>query len=793
MSYAVARSRGTNGELNKLYPEDRAVHDWYRFVLSFPPHLVRDYIQRFGVNSHHQVLDPFCGTGTVLVECKKLGIPCVGIEVNPMVHFASTVKVDWHPDPDLLIEHARRIAEAALEILRSEGIEDETLFNGTQNEHCTLRMLPAEEMELLLTNSISPLPLHKTLILLDCIKRYSDEQYHKHEILALAKSLVSSISNLRFGPEVGVGAIRTDAPVVSTWLNTVQAIAQDLRKVRHSANTPVQVHLNDSRHVSQILEPKSIDAVFTSPPYPNEKDYTRTTRLEAVLLGFIHNKTDLQTLKKALVCSNTRSVYKGDEDDAWMMNYPEVQKIAETIEARRIELGKTSGFEKLYGKVTKLYFGGMARHLAFLRSILRPNAQLAYVVGDQASYLRVMIPTGKILADIGQSLGYEPVSIDLFRTRFATATKEQLREEVVVLRWPKKSATWSVLSNKNTFPVSDKDEKEDNVISSFSSPNKNDTQNILLDLPLAEDGGNKMTSHPSDDKDNIQNTLFDLTPDIEPSSEKGTEDSSPETKLNRYQKLLEHIFFSKYKDGASEVVFEREELEHAAKELGIKLPKNLGDVIYSFRYRTALPLSIREKAPEGNEWIIRPSGRSRYCFVATTVDQILPREMLSETKVPDATPGIVAMYALGDEQALLAKLRYNRLIDIFTGLTCYSLQNHLRTTVTGKGQVETDEIYVGVDRRGAQYVIPLQAKGGNDKIGIVQIEQDIALCKEKFPSLICRPIAAQFMDENLIALFEFEETADKVGLYKEIHYRLVPPDDMTPQDLEAYRNRSLEE
>ena len=167
--------------------------------------------------------------------------------------------------------------------------------------------------------------------------------------------------------------------------------------------------------------------------------------------------------------------------------------------------------------------------------------------------------------------------------------------------------------------------------------------------------------------------------------------------------------------------------------------------------------------------------------------------MLSETKVPDATPGIVAMYALGDEQALLAKLRYNRLIDIFTGLTCYSLQNHLRTTVVGKGQVETDEIYVGLDRRGAQYVIPLQAKGGNDKIGIVQIEQDIALCKEKFPSLICRPIAAQFMDENLIALFEFEETGDKVGLYKEVHYRLVPAEDVTSKDLEVYRNRSIEE
>lgn len=141
-------------------------------------------------------------------------------------------------------------------------------------------------------------------------------------------------------------------------------------------------------------------------------------------------------LKRGLVRSNTRGVYKGDDDDLWMADHAEIQRIADEIEARRIAMGKTSGFERMYARVTRLYFGGMARHLAELRALLRPGAHLAYVVGDQASYLRVMIPTGRLLADIAQSLGYEVESIDLFRTRLATATKQQLREEVVVLRWP---------------------------------------------------------------------------------------------------------------------------------------------------------------------------------------------------------------------------------------------------------------------------------------------------------------------------------------------------------------------
>ncbi|MBW4475012.1 MAG: site-specific DNA-methyltransferase [Stenomitos rutilans HA7619-LM2] len=390
-------------------------------MLSYPPHLVRDYLERFGVDQHSQVLDPFCGTGTTIVECKKLGIPSVGVEANPMAHLASQLKVDWIPDPDALLAHAAKVADATQCAITKYGKKRLTL--------------PEESLKLLLTNSISPLPLHKTLVLLEQLKRQGDEHYSRHESLALAKALVATISNLHFGPEVGVGAAKTDAPVVDAWLTEIEIIAQDLRELQKLPFTPAIAHHADSREISQILEPCSIDAVITSPPYPNEKDYTRTTRLETVLLGFISNRAELQALKRGLVRSNTRNVYKTDDDDKWVASHAEIQQIAETIEARRIELGKTSGFERMYARVTKLYFGGMARHLAELRTVLRPGAQLAYVVGDQASYLRVMIRTGQLLAEIAQVLGYEVVSIDLFRTRLATATKEQMREEVVVLRW----------------------------------------------------------------------------------------------------------------------------------------------------------------------------------------------------------------------------------------------------------------------------------------------------------------------------------------------------------------------
>ena len=62
-------------------------------------------------------------------------------------------------------------------------------------------------------------------------------------------------------------------------------------------------------------------------------------------------------------------------------------------------------------------------------------------------------------------------------------------------------------------------------------------------------------------------------------------------------------------------------------------------------------------------------------------------------------------------------------------------------------------MYVGVDTKGCQYVIPVQAKGGRDELNIVQIEQDMALCHEKYSNLVCLPVAAQFMRDDVIALF----------------------------------------
>lgn len=258
---------------------------------------------------------------------------------------------------------------------------------------------------------------------------------------------------------------------------------------------------------------------------------------------------------------------------------------------------------------------------------------------------------------------------------------------------------------------------------------------------------------------------------------------------NRYDRIIEEIFVRRHRPGVRSVPFSREEIIETSTRLGMSLPKNLGDLIYSYRFRTELPEAIRATAPPGEDWVIRLVGRGQYSFQLSSTSIISPNPLLTETKIPNATPGMIDLYALTDEQSALAKIRYNRLIDVFTGVTCYSLQSHLRTAVPDIGQVETDEIYVGLDKKGVQYVLPVQAKGRRDKISIVQIEQDVAMCADKFPNLVCVPVGAQSLADNAIALFAFETTDHGIALFDEKHYRLVAPSEVSPDDLAAYRQR----
>lgn len=410
---------------NSIDDKDRNPHDWYRFVLSFPPHLVRYYLNDFNAQEGDTLLDPFEGTGTTVVEGKKMGLKVIGFEANPICHFASKTKLNWDVD-------TQRLSKAITNTERK-------FRNYIRNDR-DLPVMEESQHKLLIKNSISPKILSKCLLLKNIISNSRESNDVKDVLLLSLARTAMSLSNLKFAPEVGVKAEskwKDDGDVLQIWVDYSVSMKEDLVELKKFGNNHKgESILLDSRESNNTVEEETVDFLFTSPPYPNEKDYTRTTRLESVLLDFYTDKKEIYWLKKGLICSNTRSIHVDDDDGDQIMHLKEITDIADEIERRRIEQNGTSGFEKLFHKVVLHFFGGMRIHLNEMKKLMKPGGIMGYVVGDQTSFFRVPIRTGKLLALVAEDVGLEVVRIDLFRERDATVLGKKIREEVVILRKP---------------------------------------------------------------------------------------------------------------------------------------------------------------------------------------------------------------------------------------------------------------------------------------------------------------------------------------------------------------------
>jgi len=238
-----------------------------------------------------------------------------------------------------------------------------------------------------------------------------------------------------------------------------------------------------------------------------------------------------------------------------------------------------------------------------------------------------------------------------------------------------------------------------------------------------------------------------------------------------YDRIITALFFSKFREGSSELDFTKDEVVAVARKLKLAL-RNAPDVVYTYRSRAHLPQSILDK---GN-WIIKPKGKGRFSFFKSKRKPFVHiQEGLLAIEVPNALPEIVEKYASEDEQALLSSIRYNRLVDIFTEITCFHLQSHIRTTIEGEGQIEVDDLYVGIDTDGTEYILPLEAKSSDDrdKLGWIQVSNMVKFARQNFPKLKCRPIAAKPAGSNKIYLIEFDNNPNseevsivQVKLYK---------------------------
>lgn len=428
---------------------DDAVHSWYRFVLAYPDHFVRDMCERFKIRKGNLVLDPFCGTGTTLVECKKLGIDSVGVESNPACVFASTVKTDWSPDPVQLLKVSSKILNSLRPQFDRLVLATKPLFSShdpmdVQSSPLIRQSSVAQyiiDSGMIERKWISSLPFYKSIALREDIVSNAPAAYRDVLLLTLTSLLVTDIANIKFGPELYCVKAKDDVDVATLFERNIAKIVHDLKTVQDIRNPgEARVISGDSRDISTVLRQQGIaqvDYVITSPPYPTEKDYTRNTRLELAYLGFVRDKKSLRYIKDKMVRSHSKGIYSTDSDGMLVANIPEVKVLAD--EMRRKIVGKTYGFAKLYPRIIEEYFGGMYRHFLGLSSVLKPGGKCAYVVGEQRTYLGTYTPTAKILGILAErpEIGLLVEDILTWRSRIGTTGDGQaIKEEVLILSKP---------------------------------------------------------------------------------------------------------------------------------------------------------------------------------------------------------------------------------------------------------------------------------------------------------------------------------------------------------------------
>jgi hypothetical protein len=399
------------------------VHDWYRTVWGYSDHLVASLLKEFAT-PQTRVLDPFCGSGTTLVECMKHGVDSAGIDANPVSYLAAKVKTNWRLNPDRL--------GTLLEEL--EVFYDRSLSGRAHLKDPTYLYL--EQTGMLDRGWISSGPLKKAIALKHAIRDTRTTSVYREALtLALLNTLLRTAANVKFGPELYCGKQKKDADVFGDFAKRIGSMAGDLQLAKLLVPGAAVVVEGDSRYCGSLREQlgkRKFSLVICSPPYPAEHDYTRNSRLELAFLEKVSDRETLREIKRKMVRSHTKGIYIGDKDADLVAKNAILTKLAARIDVRAAD--KSHGFARLYSKVTTEYFGGMKRHMKSLLPLLKKDAIVAYVVGDQSSYLQVPVKTAKILASLAKESGYDTVEIRHWRNRVSRSSEKIIVENILILR-----------------------------------------------------------------------------------------------------------------------------------------------------------------------------------------------------------------------------------------------------------------------------------------------------------------------------------------------------------------------
>ncbi|HUT52554.1 MAG TPA: DNA modification methylase [bacterium] len=376
------------------------IHRWFRYSAGFSANWVKELIAREKSNGRSNVLDPFAGSATVLLEAEFGGVKGKGVEAHPFISRVGRAKMLWKTDPLAFKEYAATILEEA----RSFSSE------------------PFDYPELI--KKCFPGPILQQLDALKKAWLSSADDSASSELVWLAL-----VSILRECSPVGTAQwqyvlpkkakAKTKKPFEAYW-GKINLMAHDMMICqRQKSLHPAILYQEDARECSSIGD-SSIDLVITSPPYANNYDYADATRLEMAFLGEIQGWGDLQAaVRKHLVSSCTQHVskLKGHLDE--MLSSELLLPIRDEISnsCHKLEKEKLNhGGKKDYDLMVCAYFSDLAQVWRALRRVTTPESLVCFVVGDSAPY-GIYVPVERWLGELAVAAGFKSFLFEKTRDR----------------------------------------------------------------------------------------------------------------------------------------------------------------------------------------------------------------------------------------------------------------------------------------------------------------------------------------------------------------------------------------
>lgn len=377
------------------------VHRWFRYTAGFSAAWVHELILQEMKKGRGRVIDPFAGSGTVLLEGDMAQVESIGIEAHPYIFRIAKTKLCWSYDPEMF-------REAALDLLKKSQ---------------TKQIRSSEYPKLLL--SCYPI---ETLHRLDTLKQTWLEMPLDDVMKDFAWFLITSI--LRITSPVGTAQWqyvlpnKTKAKVVDPYKAyeaKVYEMFADMRRLqaRMASGSLARIFQEDARTTTSIPDGWG-DLVITSPPYANNYDYADATRLEMTFWGDIGSWGDLQTnVRQHLVRACTQHVSGMGNEAAKILAAPRLRPIqAELAEVyARLESERLNhGGKKNYHWMIAAYFHDLAQVFHTLRKATSENCRMCFVIGDSAPY-GVYVPVDRWLGELAVEAGFSKYQFEKLRDR----------------------------------------------------------------------------------------------------------------------------------------------------------------------------------------------------------------------------------------------------------------------------------------------------------------------------------------------------------------------------------------